>query len=80
MNEVCGSLVLVSYLSYGVLGIVLERRLNQHTVGLIRPLSEAEIESPDGWRLFRINRLWHRLRIPVWLALTIALVSLCRTD
>lgn len=76
-TKICGGLILVGYLVFGMLGIFLEYVLAEHTRGLPNPVDENAILTQRGRRLFRWDRLWRRSRTPVWLAIPVLGWFLC---
>ncbi len=63
-------LVLLAYLAYGMLGIIYERRLAHFHGGTLpeRKLRwDLSQYAPGAERWLARDRLWHRLRYPVWI-------------
>jgi hypothetical protein len=64
------TLVLLAYLTYGILGIVYEQRLAQFREG---PPPEKDSRwdpgryAPGAEKWLARDRLWYRLRYPVWI-------------
>lgn len=77
VNYRCGSVILLTYVAFGVVGILLKLSLKKHIAGLEQPLREEAIPTAAGKRLFRWDRLWRRSQTAVWLGLGLLLVLLC---
>jgi hypothetical protein len=76
VQEAAMTLVLLAYGAYGVLGLVYEHRLSQFRDG---PLPKKELRwdpaqyAPGAEKWLARDRLWHRLRYPVWIGAAILL-------
>lgn len=78
IDFMCGPIILVAYLVFGIVGILLEYALRKHVEGIPHPVTEEAIGSELGRRLFRLDRVWRRSRTPVWLGLPLLGWLLCR--
>lgn len=74
----CAVLLVLSYVIFGVLGMVLEWRLTRATGGLPAPVTEDRVTTDEARRLFRLHALWAKSRIPVWIGLIVLGAVICR--
>jgi hypothetical protein len=76
---ICGQIVLLAYLAFGILGIVLERRA--HRYRLSQPPRGARYDqayyAPEGHRWVQRSHLWHRTRWFVWVGGVAVMILLC---
>jgi hypothetical protein len=76
-ENACAVIILVGYLIFGFAGLILERMLSTHTRGLRCPITEEEIPTAHGKQIFRLDRQWRLMRIPVWVGSIIIASMLC---
>lgn len=79
-TSIIGPIAIAAYIAYGIYGIRLEYRLERFK--LATP-PKHERWNPDYYAakaapLLRKNRLWERLRTPVWLGLPLVAYLLIR--
>lgn len=67
LDRFCAAIILVVYFAFGLGGIAIEHALSRYTVGLQKPFEETHISSSRGRQLFRWNRAWEAIKIPVWI-------------
>jgi hypothetical protein len=78
-QEAAAALVLLAYFTYGVLGLVYEQRLEQFRDG---PLPKKDLRwdparyAPGAEKWLARDRLWYKLRYPVWIAGMILMIIL----
>jgi|GEM_PF-6854031 len=78
VNYSCGAIILLAYIAFGLVGIRLEFLLHTHIQGIPNPVTLDAIQTERGRRLFRLDSLWRKCRIPVWIGLIVIGAVLCR--
>ena len=75
----CGQVVLVAYLAYGVLGIFLELRAYRYRTGEPprKDRYNPAFYAPEGRRWVEHSHRWHRAQWLVWLGGVAAVMVLC---
>lgn len=77
--QICGTIVLLCYLGYGLLGLILEHLTRRFE---LTPPPHADRwnlahYSADGHRWVRRSHWWHRARYIVWLGLVVIISVGC---